>query len=79
MTMNLKNTIFPLAAFAVPVGFAGCSQSKTADESRPNIIIILADDMGYSDLGCYGGEVETPNIDRLDGTCWIDKVKVDFE
>lgn len=32
---------------------------------RPNIIVILADDMGFSDLGCYGGEVHTPNIDYL--------------
>ena len=32
---------------------------------QPNIILIMADDMGYSDVGCYGGEIETPNIDRL--------------
>ena len=33
--------------------------------SRPNVLLILNDDMGYSDLGCYGGEIETPNLDRL--------------
>ncbi|MAS93639.1 MAG: arylsulfatase [Verrucomicrobiales bacterium] len=34
---------------------------------RPNILLIMADDMGWSDIGCYGGEIETPNIDRLAG------------
>lgn len=32
---------------------------------RPNIVLVLADDMGFSDLGCYGGEIRTPNIDSL--------------
>ena len=32
---------------------------------RPNIVLIMADDMGFSDIGCYGGEIQTPNLDRL--------------
>jgi hypothetical protein len=32
---------------------------------KPNIIIIMADDLGYSDIGCFGGEISTPNLDRL--------------
>jgi len=40
----------------------GCASSKI---EQPNILIILVDDMGFSDLGCYGSEISTPNIDRL--------------
>jgi arylsulfatase len=36
-----------------------------AAADRPNVLVILADDLGYSDLGCYGGEIETPNLDAL--------------
>ena len=36
-----------------------------ADRPRPNIIVIVCDDMGFSDLGCYGGEIDTPNLDQL--------------
>jgi hypothetical protein len=43
-----------------------CTQQLNAKSSgRPNIVLIMADDMGYSDIGCYGGEIRTPNIDRL--------------
>ena len=35
------------------------------EKGRPNVVVILVDDMGFSDVGCYGGEIETPNIDRL--------------
>ncbi len=33
--------------------------------ARPNVVLMLADDMGFSDIGCYGGEIATPNLDRL--------------
>ena len=36
-----------------------------AAEERPNIVVILCDDMGFSDIGCYGSEIDTPNLDRL--------------
>src|SRR6187397_1890592 len=36
-----------------------------AAETRPNIIVILSDDIGYSDIGCFGGEISTPNLDSL--------------
>jgi len=32
---------------------------------QPNILLILVDDMGFSDIGCYGGEIQTPNLDKL--------------
>jgi arylsulfatase len=48
-------------------GFAGAAlpMQALAAAKRPNIILILADDMGFSDLGCYGSEIQTPNLDRL--------------
>ena len=39
--------------------------SSEFSRGRPNIVLILADDLGFSDLGCYGGEIETPNLDKL--------------
>ena len=34
-------------------------------QEKPNVVLIMVDDMGYSDIGCYGGEILTPNIDAL--------------
>ncbi|MEM7393237.1 MAG: sulfatase-like hydrolase/transferase [Verrucomicrobiota bacterium] len=47
--------------------FAGLTGPCLAavDAPRPNIIVIMSDDMGYSDIGCYGGEIETPHLDAL--------------
>ena len=36
-----------------------------AAEARPNIVVIMLDDLGFSDLGCFGGEIRTPNVDRM--------------
>ena len=44
--------------------FAAIPLPSVAAE-RPNVVVILADDLGYSDLGCYGSEIATPNLDQL--------------
>src|SRR5579884_505336 len=55
--------LLPLILF----GLNASGRSGLAGEParKPNILIILADDMGLSDLGCYGGEIQTPNLDEL--------------
>ena len=53
------------------LGLGGASslllRAQAPAAGRPNLLLILADDLGYSDLGCNGGEIDTPNLDRLAG------------
>jgi arylsulfatase len=59
--LNRRDFVRSLAAGgAAAMTGAGASASR-----RPNIVLIMADDMGFSDIGCYGGEVRTPNLDRI--------------
>ena len=59
-----RNTLFVLiTVMALPL--PGHSAAVTAKKMHPNILIILADDMGWSDIGAYGGEINTPNLDAL--------------
>src|SRR3954447_1205853 len=58
--MTRRDFLRTSGAAAFATGF-----STGANGNQPNIVLILADDMGYSDVGCYGGEIRTPNIDSL--------------
>lgn len=60
MKPYLSYLFFLLSLFAIASHLSANESAK-----RPNVLVILADDLGYSDLGCYGGEIPTPNIDRL--------------
>lgn len=61
-TPTIASILLPLMSS----GITFASNSKVPTSTKPNIIYILADDLGYADLGCYGQEkIETPNIDRL--------------
>ena len=59
----LRNSAFATAALVASTKLPRAVAS--APDRKPNIILFLADDMGYSDIGCYGSEIETPNIDQL--------------
>ncbi len=45
--------------------FLSCEQKSESIEEQANIVLIMGDDIGFSDLGCYGSEIETPNLDKL--------------
>ncbi len=54
--------VLSVAALAV---LATATLARAAEPERPNILLLVADDMGFSDAGCYGGEIATPNLDAL--------------
>jgi arylsulfatase A-like enzyme len=51
--------------FSVVCIAASFSESTASAAERPNILLMMVDDLGFSDFGCYGSEIETPNVDKL--------------
>ena len=64
MIMKIHTSILFIA---LSLSLISCGQPGKESASRPNIILIMSDDMGYSDIGCYGSEISTPNLDELAG------------
>src|SRR5690606_16514222 len=63
--LPITRRTFLTGAAAATAAAAYPGRSDAASAERPNIVVIMADDMGFSDIGCYGGEIATPNMDRL--------------
>jgi arylsulfatase A-like enzyme len=64
----MRNALWILLGIAFAFGCAFTQPTRTTSEEarpKPNILLIVADDLGYSDLGCFGGEIKTPNLDAL--------------
>lgn len=64
-TMNRFCRCLLALGFCAAISAGATSALAEPSAPRPNVVLILADDLGFSDLGCYGGEIDTPNLDRL--------------
>lgn len=60
----MKRTLFIPCLVSV-ISLAGCIAEDSSSNTRPNVVLIIADDMGYSDIGSMGSEIVTPNLDSL--------------
>jgi len=60
----IKRTLLLVLTPIVIYMFAGCAEKRQTNR-KPNILMIVADDLGYSDIGCFGGEIATPVLDNL--------------
>ena len=56
-TFSVRRVLLLAVLIALPPTLAAAD--------RPNVVVVLVDDLGFADLGCYGSEIETPNIDQL--------------
>ena len=63
--LRIDRIVVCLIGIVVSSSPAVLARVTTGTAGRPNIVLIMSDDMGFSDLGCYGGEIQTPNLDRL--------------
>jgi arylsulfatase len=80
-----RRVMTAICVAAVYSGALSAPRLQAESSKRPNIVLIMADDMGYSDLGCFGGEIRTPNLDQLaedglrftnfysENMCWVSR------
>ena len=61
----MRRLLAATALLAGLLGQAASADDTSVDSKRPNVLLILADDLGYTDLGHYGSEINTPNLDAL--------------